>query len=160
MISSFKQPTTVIYTLRSLQILNIQLNEVVRNYIFVVTNSIAILIVVICNIIFVRFYGRLPFIVILSIVVLAWGGIAYLILSYATLGTVNKRSESLIRSWKHNLNLRKVKRDILVKHLESCRPLRMEYGPFGYYKKPATIKVIGILIAYTSKSLIITGKYF
>ena len=157
---TFKQPGTIIHTFRCLQLLTTEVNKVVRTYVLVVANNIARSITVVCNIIVIRLHHEIPIPGAVAVLIAASGGALYILGSYIKLGTINKKSASCIKSWYKNGTLDKFDRDFMNKYIKSCRPLRIESGSFGYYRKPASIRVLGMLIMYTSKALIITKGYF
>ena len=156
----FKKSETVIHTFKCLQLLTTELNNVVRTYVLVIANNIAIIITVVCNVIFIRLHLEIPKLGAVTVLLISIAGSMYVVESYIKLGTINKKSASCIRSWYRNGRLDPFERDNTDKYIKSCRPLRMEFGSFGYYKKPASIRALGILIMYTSKALVITKGYF
>ena len=157
---SFRQPGAIIHTLKCLYLLNTEVNNVIRTYVLVIANDFAIIITVVCNVILIRLHREIPKLGTGSILIASLGGALYILASYVKFGTINKKSISCIKSWYKNGSLDKLDRNFTDKYIKSCRPLRMEFGSFGYYKKPASIRVLGILIMYTSKALIITKSYF
>jgi hypothetical protein len=87
--------------------------------------------------------------------------IVFLVFSYITLGEINERSKNVINSLRgyarRNMSVRD--RRLMLKYLDSYRPLQIELGSFGHYYKRNTLSVIGKIILYTAKFLLISLKY-
>jgi hypothetical protein len=87
--------------------------------------------------------------------------IAFLILSNMTFGKINERSKQVICSLRGHAtrNMNVWDKKLMLEYLSSYRPLRVELGPLGHYHKRNTLKVIGKIILYTTKFLLISMKY-
>jgi len=91
------------------------------------------------------------------------GGIdtaGFLILSYMKLGEVNQRSREFLASWQRKSGYLKPDLKLRMKKLiRSSRPLRVELNQFGYYNKPASIRIVGKLVTYVVKFLMLTYRF-
>jgi len=76
--------------------------------------------------------------------------------SYFRLGEINAKSAKLIKGWGKDLKWKRSDRVLMSKYVRSCRPLRVELGSFGCYRKPNSIIIIGKLIVYTARVLLMT----
>jgi hypothetical protein len=79
-------------------------------------------------------------------------------LTYIKLGDINEKSKKLITSWKKDTksSVSALERKIANKFIKSLRLLKIELGSFGYYQKPASLRIVGKLVFYTTKSLMMT----
>jgi hypothetical protein len=78
----------------------------------------------------------------------------YLVLSHSKLGESCDASRRFITSWKGKGDLAELDRVILGKYLRSCRPLRYNIGSFDFYQKSGTTRVVGKIVFFTTKLLI------
>jgi hypothetical protein len=51
-------------------------------------------------------------------------------------------------------------RKLMEKYMNSCRPLQIKLGNFGYYQKQQTVQMIGKIVVYTAKILISSKRPF
>jgi hypothetical protein len=149
---------SLIMTYRSLQLLTNHFNSLTRDYILVSINDFQTVLAVICNFVLIQLHDRVPLEGLFTISMLSFTATMYLLLSYIHLGTINEASKNLIRSWKNTCRNRKS--TLMSKYVKSFRSIRIELGSFGYYRKPTSIQIVGKLIFYTSKFIMVTKRYF
>ena len=80
----------------------------------------------------------------------------YLVLFHIVLGTYNQISIGFIASWLRHTNRPCSDQKLLLKYIKSCRSLRVAIGSFGYYKNITTLQIVGKLVTYTVKLLMLT----
>jgi hypothetical protein len=87
---------------------------------------------------------------------------AYLIITYFKLGEINESSKKCIGSWKRNsgwkLGLGENDKKLLNKYVQSLQPCKIELGDFGFYQKQGSLRIIGKLVYYTTKGLMLLGE--
>ena len=121
----------------------------------IVANNTIITLIVLCAFVSIRgglaFGNRIVFVLGLA------GGIAFILLTYSTFGEINTGSIAVMNSWKRfqeypSSNDRK----LMFVYIHSCPGLKVHLGKFGYYKKSNSPQMIGKLVYYTVKFLIMT----
>ena len=83
----------------------------------------------------------------------------YLIIAYYKLGGIHESSKILIRSWKSYNGLFREDRKLFKKYIRSLGLLKLHHGDFGHYTKQNRILIVGKLIYYTSKCLMVIQKF-
>jgi len=123
-----------------------------------IVNDVMIAMSVLSTFIMVRFHKDLSH---FSFLFLTTGAtaLAYLVLTYSKLGEVNASSTQMLNSQKKTqAQLGFDDRKILRKYVKSSCPLKVHIGSFGYYRKPVTVRVVGKLITYTMKFLLMNKE--
>ena len=79
---------------------------------------------------------------------------------YFKMGEVNEMSKALINSWRKSPmpSFSPADKSLFQKYIKSCRPLRLDVGAFGYYNRPLSIRIVGKVVVYAVKFLIIMNK--
>jgi hypothetical protein len=88
---------------------------------------------------------------------------AYLVISYIKLGELNQNAKLFVNSWRQGGKAGIVapnERKLMKKYIRSCRLLGIELGSFGHYQKPTSIRIVGKLVIYTVKFLMMASKLF
>ena len=89
--------------------------------------------------------------------VISAGSLLFLILQYFTFGQVNEYSKKCIGSWDridetiygfHD-------RRLIKRYVRSLSLLRVELGDFGYYRKGNSLRIVGKIVYYTTKGLLL-----
>jgi hypothetical protein len=147
---------------RRIQILLNSSNDIFREYFFLVLNNILIVIAVLCNYVLIRFHKWLGLAEMLSFGMLTLACKLSICIIYFKLGSMNDKSIKLVAAWKAKFSRKKSHgQNIAIgKSLESLSPLKVEMSSFGCYKKKTSVRIIGKLFFYTTKSLIMTRKIF
>jgi hypothetical protein len=155
---SLREPQNVLHSYRCLQVLDAELNSLTRHYFFLVNHIVIILAVLCCSSV-VRYHGQSSELVSLILPLIAAFASAYFLASYIKLGKYNEASRVLVCSWKKNTTLSPTDQKFMIKYMNSCRLLRTDYSEFGYFKKSGSIGIIGKLVFYTTKVLMMTKRY-
>ncbi len=158
---TIRTPTSFLLLHKSLGALTNQFNLIGRDFLLVAVNTIVLSIVIICNVALIRFHS---FLAIEAVVILVTGsvlGTAYLVLSHQKFGEFNGGSGKYLASWRKTLkDLNPNDRKLMKKYLNSCHPLQIKLGNFGYYRNQQTVKMISRIIVYTAKILISSKRSF
>jgi len=84
-----------------------------------------------------------------------------LVYSYFLFGDINQSSLRFQGSWKRKIGtLTPSDKIIMEKFIRCSRPLQIDLGSFGYFKKPGSIRIIGRIVYYTVKYLLVMSKTF
>jgi hypothetical protein len=154
---SLRRPAAALHTYRCLKVLEVSANANIRETaFFTVLNNSILALSVLCNFCLVRFSHTNPPIVVSILISLSIFGTAAIILLHIVLGRFNDVSIEFINSWKRRRDIRYSERKVLLRLMRSCRSLRLEIGSFGYFKKNTTFLVVGKLVFYTTKLLVLT----
>jgi len=81
---------------------------------------------------------------------------AYLVLGQIKFGEVYSSSRKFRETWIRNHDIPRHDRILLRKYLKGCRPLRYKTASFGFHQKSNLMRVIGRIVFYTTKLLILT----
>jgi hypothetical protein len=101
----------------------------------------------------------LPDVVLVALVLGGFASFTFFQITYRKFGQINERSIRLIDSLKSNLRtFNPEDRKLVAKYLISYRPLRIELGSIGHYRKTNMLRVFGRIIFYTSKLLVATKR--
>ena len=150
----------VLHTYRSLQIVFKDFNQVNMRFLQIVLNSSIITITVLCIFVFVRFHDILGLgacMVFLSGIV---GGLTFILLTYLKFGAINFTSMSVLCSWRRFQEYPSSgDRELMLSYIHSLAALRLHLGSFGYYKKANSLPMIGKLVYYTAKFLLMTKEF-
>jgi hypothetical protein len=160
---ALRTPSNLLLIHRSLGVVTNQFNLIGRDLLLVTINSIILSGIIMCNVVLIRFHSFLTqeAVVFLSLVTTSILGTTYLVLSHQKLGEINTGSVKYLASWKNYLEgLNANDRNLMKKYLNSCRPLRLKLGNFGYYQNQQTIKMISRIIVYTAKIVISSKRSF
>jgi hypothetical protein len=140
------------------------MNSITSDYLLMSFGNIMIAMAVLSNFIIIRHHDILPLHTLLSFLICSTTGNIYMLASYLKLGEINKLSKALISSTRRAVNggsrkLALEDRRTFIKFLKSCNLyLRIYMSSFGYYRKATSIRIIGKIIGYTVRVLIITKK--
>ena len=154
-IDELRSSRTVVQMYRCIQIIVNSTNDIMRDYFIMTVNNSLTCIILICNFTLIRLRDKLDLTQTIVVGGTAAASMLSLGLEYYTLAFMNERSVSFKNSWTKNPSYRK---KLLLKSFKSIRHLRVEIGSFGFYKKQSTITILGKLILYTAKSLLMTKK--
>jgi len=123
-------------------------------------NNIAITFVVFTSFSTIRMHAQIEPLFVVAIILAGFNAVAFLVLTYSKLGEVNQRSKEFHGSWKRETGyLTPETKCQMQKFIRSSRPLRIELGEFGYYSKPASIQILGKLVMYVVKFLMLTSNF-
>ena len=124
-------------------------------------NNICITFVLWCNFTLIRLHEKITVetLGVSAIVTILSAG--FLIVSYIKLGEINQNSKILVNSWrfgKRNKKLSPAEKMLMKKSIKSCRLLGIELANFGCYNKPTSIRIVGKLVIYTVKFLMMMSN--
>ncbi len=129
-----RTPANLLLFHKSLGVLTNQFNLIGRNFLLVTVNNLILFIIVICNVAFILFHNSLA---IEAVVILATGsllGTTSLVIIYIKFGEINTGSRKYLVSWRKTLkDMNANDRKLMEKYMNSCRPLQIKLGNFGYY---------------------------
>jgi len=155
-----RKPENIIHTYRCLQILAGSLNNLGRILLMLANDSMIVL-SVLSNFIMIRFHNHFSGFIFLLYLTTGSAAFGYLVMSYIKMGQVNALSMKMLSSHKKTqVQLSPEERKLLGKYLKSSPALKVHMGSFGYYRKPVTVRVVGKLLTYTLKFLLMTRKFF
>jgi len=158
--NSFRTPATVIQTYRTFQILLNDFNDATMEFFQIVLNNTVIGTIVLNVCVLVRFHSRLELGSSLLFSICSACGISFILLTYIQFGDINIRSGRVLSSWKRWDGYESSgDRNLMMAYMVSSQALKIHLGGFGYYKKPNTIRIIGKLIYYTAKFLLMTKNF-
>jgi hypothetical protein len=127
-------------------------------------NLMLIVLIVTYNLVLIKFHESLHFPEVVSICFLAASVTTALGVNYIKLGEINETSKKLTQAWKRNPEILgaagSFQKKVASRFVRSLQILRIELGPFGYYRKPASIRIIGKLVFYTARGLLVTKNRF
>ena len=125
-----------------------------------VVNNLSIIFAVSMSFLLIKLRSKLFLQAALAISMADINATVFLVLSYLKLGEANQRSKEFLGSWKRKAGyLHPATKIQMKKFLKSSPPLRVDLGEFGYYSKPASIRIVGKLVTYTVKFLMLTSKF-
>ena len=155
-----RNPRTAIQVHQNLQLLLLNFNGVFRDCIFLVANNVNIGFSVSSALTLIKFHDQLDLTILLGLLMVWINSSGFLIISYMKLGEVNQRSKQFHDAWKRKAGyLEPSMKIVMKKFIRSSRPLRIELGDFGYYNKSGGIRILGKLVTYTVKFLMLTNKF-
>jgi len=144
---------------RCLQLITTEINSITSDYALLICSNAMICLAVLSNIILIKYHTKLPFETLVLFLVGSVFGNMYTLLSYLSLGEVNEISKKLILSTTRNTRMRSREDVIFKKFLKSCKMfLGIHLNSFGVYRKPTSIRIIGKIVLYTVKCLILMSK--
>jgi len=109
---------------------------------------------VVANILLIKCHVKLDFDELFLFISMSVTGNLYILIVYLTLGEVNSVSKKLITRTIRNTAKDSRQSFIFKKFLISCaRFIGIELNSFGYYQKPTSIRIIGKIVVYTVKCL-------
>jgi len=151
---TLRTPDEFLHTYHQAQILLVDYNSITQAFFQVFINDVVLISSVLCNFVLIRFHHHLTPMSSLVLLTAAAAGVTFLLLSHLKFGEINEFSSQALGSWQRNLGLGC--QQLLRRRFTACRDLRVQMGIFGYYTKPASIKILGKLVYYTTKFLILT----
>jgi len=158
--NSLRTPSTVIQTYRTFQILLNDFNDATMKFFQIALNNTVIVMEVLSVCVLIRFHSRLELGASLLFSMGSACGISFILLTYIQFGDINIRSVGVLNSWKRWEGYGSGgDRKLMMTYMCSSQVLKIHLGGFGYYKKPNTVRIIGKLIYYTAKFLLMTKKF-
>ena len=156
-----KTPQAFLYTYKSLQLLLTRINLITRRYFLLFFNNSMTSLSVGGQVIYITLRQHFTLEIRFGILIFIVASTMYMIITYYTLGLLHELSKNVISSWRKNsvLEMKPLDRILVQKYAKSFKPLRMELGDFGYYRKTTSIRIIGKLIYYTARGLMILQKF-
>lgn len=154
--NKFRTPASVIHAMRCLQILTNGSNQMMRDYPLTGALNMAIGFSVGSSAGIIRTWKVLPNLVLSVLILSTFCAISCVKLVYWEFGNFHSCSQKLLKSWKHYCGLRIKDKSLLNKYLKSCRVLRVELSSFGYFRKGNGTRIIGKLVYYVNKILMLT----
>jgi hypothetical protein len=85
----------------------------------------------------------------------------YLIITYTKLGSIHEASKAaIVNSWKRKYEMLKVSSvEMLEKRqIDLCRPLRLNPGAYGYYRKATSLPIVGKVLMHLVKVMMLVNK--
>ena len=147
-------------TYRALQLLTNEVNFLISEYALPISGNVMIGLSVVANIVIIRFHDRLELEILFLFVVGSGTGNIYLLASYIVLGEVNEISKVAILSTIRKTGGNTKETIVFKKYLNSCRLyFRIHLSYFGYYRKSISIRIIGKLVVYTVRLLILSHGF-
>jgi len=124
-------------------------------------NNIFLCYTVSCSFILIKLHSSMSFECLTISVLVLLPSVLTLVITYIMFGDINQSAKRFLLSWKRKSGVlsRDVKTEI-TKFIRSSKPLRIELGNFGYYQKPASIRIIGKIVYYTVKYLLVMNSRF
>lgn len=143
-----------------MQIFATSVNRIV-GVILTIINDLIVVSMILCNFVMVRFHHRLNWLSFSLFFTVAVATLIYLVLSHIKLGEVNSLSVKMIKSLKRKeAGMSPSERKLMRKYTKSFKPLQVRLGVFGYFRKPNTLVVVGKLVKYTLKFILMTNPLF
>ncbi len=129
-----------------------------RDYLLIYVNNTMTVLSVTCSFVLVKFHDQIYVVEFLGLTAVAICSTICLLLTYIKLGDINEKSKKLVTAWKKDpkSGLSPLERKIANKSIKSLQLLKIMLGSFGYYRKPASLRIVGKLVYYTTKSLMMT----
>jgi len=155
---TLRLPRNFIKEYRSLEILMNRFNIIAGPYILMLVNNVSLTLSVGGQIMIIMFHVELGLGALMLTCLVSFLATVFLVITYFKFGEINENSKQCISSWKRNLrfsnhNLHDTK--LVVRQIRSLGVCRIELGSFGYYKKSNNIRIIGKIIYYTVKGLML-----
>jgi len=123
-------------------------------------NNTVIGMVVLSFCVLVRFHSELELVSSLGFYLGTTCGIAFVLLTYIQFGEINISSVEVLNSWKRwDKYVSRRDRELMLAYLRSCQALKIYLGGFGFYKKPNTVRIVGKLVYYIAKFLLMTKNF-
>ena len=161
---AFRTPRTFLRIYMPLEILLINWNQITRPYLLMFINSLMTILSVSGQIALIQFHDRLEPENMAYAFSLSLAATAYLILTYFKLGDLNKQSKKAVAVWKRKARindslLHSKQNQLILRHMQSLGLLQIQLGDFGHYKREYSLRIIGKLIFYTSKGIMVLKKF-
>jgi len=151
-----RSPATAVHLVRCINLLTIQFNELTQKTLFFV-NYIIITCTVLSNFVLIRYHSSMGLPVLIITLGGSGGGAAFTFFSHIKFGEVHEASKKFIASSKRNFGeFPKPDRQLLQKYSATHRALKVKLSSTGYYHKPNTLRVLGKIVLYTTKFLLVT----
>jgi len=158
--NKLRRPIRAIKVHRNLQLLFIDFNEVVGDYLLMVVNNMSMAFIVFISFGLIRMHSHIQPTFFVALFLSGFDVFAFLVLSYTKLGDINQRSKEYHGSWKGAAGyLKPPMRTRMEKFIRSSRPLRIQFSEFGYYSKPASGRIVGKVLTYVVRFLMLTSKF-
>lgn len=155
--SRLKNPSQILHLLRCLQILNNSCCNLVQDVLYFSENN-ALIAIVMQAFVLIRFHKYIVFPMRLSFGLGLCTCTAYLICTYEVSGSYYESSLALIKSL-NNFDGNEQDRKLLKVYCKAFQPLKLKIGPFGYFNKRRKIAIIGKIVYYTAKLLMVTRRH-
>ena len=126
-------------------------------FVFPTVQYLAMGISVISSFVIIRHHDDLGTLGLMVMSVITLVALLYQLIIYYKLSEGNQLSIKLKKSWVRNLE-KLIGRDrkLLAKYAKSSRPIRMEIGNLGYFKKSTCINSCSKVVYYVTKLLLMT----
>ena len=156
-----RRPANFLHTYKGLQLLLNEFTSVVRPYLLMLLNNMILTLVVGGQIILIKFHSMITMGPLLYILIVVLVGNAYLIITYFKFGEIHEFSLKCIGSWERNDGNTNQPRDrlLLKRYVRSLRLCRVDLGDFGYYRQVNSLRIVGKVIYYTTKSIMLIQKF-
>jgi len=145
---------------KSLQILINDFHDVTGKFLQILLSNMIMSIIVLGIFVMVRFHGRLE---VGSIIVFCGGeafSLTFILVTYLKFGEINESSKLVLNSWIRFQGFESGKdRTLMIKYIHCFQILRIHCGTFGYYEKHDTLRIIGKVVYYTAKFLLMTKQF-
>jgi len=154
---NIRLPTTALDLFRCIHLLTLQFNQLTQHTLFFL-NYLIITCTVLSNCVLIRYHGIMGLPVLMLTLSGSGGGAAFVLLSNIKFGDIHENSKKFISSYKRRVGGCPNKQDyqLLKKYAASYRTLKVNLGSIGYYYKPNTLRVLGKIVLYTTKFLLMT----
>ena len=156
-----KRPEAFLHTYKALEVMLIHVNDTVRSYLLMFVNNIMTSMSVGGQVMLITFHDHISLNSQFGMVTLIICSTFYMVITYYKLGELNEASVKVISSWRRCSGLRlKPSDQILMKTYSNALWLfKVELGDFGHYRNATSIRIIGKLIFYTTKGLMLAQKF-
>jgi len=151
-----RKPGEVVLIYRSFQVLLHDFNAIARSFLQTFLNNGCPILVVVLAFAGIKFYRALVAAQLCILVVGTIGTSTFLILSYLKLGGINDKSKKVLGTWKRWQGGQD--RKLMLMYIRASAELKVELNSFGFYQKQNTIRIVGKLIYYTGKLLVMAKK--
>jgi len=150
----------VVLLYKSCQLLLNNFNIIFQSFLQTFLNNGATIIAVILTFALVKFNSTMSIVELCVLLMGVFGTTVFLILTYTKFGDVNDQSKKILGSWKRwNGWESPYDRNLMLKYMRASTQLKVELNSFGFYKKQNTVRIVGRLIYYTAKLLVMTKKF-
>lgn len=130
-----------------------------QDFLQVYLNNVTMICSVLCTFALIHFHQFLTYTACSVVFMGLLSSYSYLIVSQFRFGELNELSLRVLRSWRRNGKETDENSPLMTKYLNGTLDLRIKMGIFVFYRKPTSIKIIGKLVYYTTKFLILTKSF-
>jgi len=155
-----RQPSTIVQEFRNLEILTNSFQSVGSKILLMAVNDLVIAMNVMCNFLMIRCHHLFNISSLALFFMISGISTLYLAITYVKFGEINELSKAVFSALRRNQSKLSSERCLVGKYIRSGMPLKIHLGTFGYYRKPNTIRIVGKLVSYTMRSLVLTKRFF